>query len=138
MTNRELAAAAGVVALTAMLGAAWCEAALQHRAAAQAIQDLAHHQQEHAAAEARWADELRSLGADAVFRDIADALARAERDERSAVRLPTELARARQVFPSDGRGPALQARYVALRARRHARHEAGAATLAYLQAIGLP
>ncbi|HET9596045.1 MAG TPA: hypothetical protein VFP65_10710, partial [Anaeromyxobacteraceae bacterium] len=86
------------------------------------------------------------LGA-AGYDGVCDHVAAAEAEQRSvlerqhgetALDVSADLARAREVFPADERGPALHARHGAFRARQHAAHQGAAATLAYLQAIGLP
>ncbi|HEY5629971.1 MAG TPA: hypothetical protein VIR16_10725 [Candidatus Limnocylindrales bacterium] len=138
MTNGRLVMRAGVVAVAAVLGAAGYDGVCDHVAAAEAEQRSVLERQRWAAQRARDLAEQQALGADAVFGRIAEALAELERDGETALDVSADLARAREVFPADERGPALHARHGAFRARQHAAHQGAAATLAYLQAIGLP
>jgi hypothetical protein len=137
MTRDRLAMLAALVALAAVLVAAFYDGVCDHLAAADAEQRLTIERQRWAAEWDRQVAELRALGDDAVFRALADAIVRLERGA-TGVNVAAELARACEAFPRDARGPALYARYTALRARRHAAHQGAAATVAYLQALGLP
>ena len=131
MTKHELTVMTAVVALAAVLAAACYDAMCDRLAAAPDDVRVAAEQDRELA-------ELRAVGADVAFADVAAAVARAEQGLLEPVAVSAGLVRVRQVFPADERGGALQARYVALRTRRHATPERAAATLAYLQAIGLP
>jgi hypothetical protein len=138
MTNGKLTVMAAVVALAAVLAAACYDGVCDRLAASDDEARFAAERRRAAAEQDRDLAELRAVGADAAFAEVAAAVARAEQGLLEPVAVSADLARARQVFPADDRGRSLHARYVALRTRRHRTPEGAAATLAYLQAIGLP
>jgi hypothetical protein len=138
MTNRKLAMMTAVVAVASAVASAGYEGVCDQLAAAEDDARYAAERQRWAAEQERRLAQLRSVGADATFAQISAAVGRVEQGLGDAVGVAAELARARQVYPADERGVALQTKFVALRTRRHATHEGAAATMAYLQALGLP